>query len=260
MAVTRSAELSVCCMTSGRSPARLADDPGAVRGRCRRDRRRRRGAASGHRACGRGARCRPCPVVSSCAPADRPIAWLFGACPRERGSFNIDDDEVPSPPAARACWPALDGPRGHLTRMDRPPLALPDEPIPTSTRRRGAPSFNSRLVLADDRFLQFSDAFHRPVIAHGPGVFVDAPPWHLIRRSVASSFDVARKRMRTSSSGRECRSGAARTTTPDCPSSVPNAALAVRPSDERRDDERRGRTGYLSCPHSLGRRAAPASS
>ena len=39
--------------------------------------------------------------------------------------------------------------------------------------------FQLRLVLADERFLQFSDDFHRPVVCHGPSVYVDAPLWHL---------------------------------------------------------------------------------
>ena len=111
------------------------------------------------------------------APADRPIAWLFRAC-RGRWIFNIDDDEVPSP--------AL------IARLPEP-LLLRDDVTHMWVARRwlhptvetyigAAPwgtEFQLRLVLADDRFLQFSDEFHRPVVCHGPSAYVEEPLWHL---------------------------------------------------------------------------------
>ncbi len=66
--------------------------------------------------------------------------------------------------------------------------------------------FQLRLLLADERFLQFSDVFHRPVVAHGPGLFIDAPLWHLDtavnpverRRHKAIAYEFARPGMRIS--------------------------------------------------------------
>ena len=109
-------------------------------------------------------------------PADRPIPWLFGAC---SGAWilNVDDDEVPSP-RLLAAVPAIverdDITHAWIARRWLHPstetyLAQP----PWSTE------FQLRLVLSDARFLQFSDVFHRPVVCHGPSLFLDAPLWHL---------------------------------------------------------------------------------
>jgi hypothetical protein len=134
-------------------------------------------------------------------PGDRPIAWLFGSC-NEPWILNVDDDEVPSPRlldtlprlarrddvthywiARRWLFPDV------TTYLDEPPWAG---------------EYQLRLVLADRRFLQFSDEFHRPVVCHGPMRFVDAPLWHLdtatnpveARRAKALAYETERRGMR----------------------------------------------------------------
>jgi hypothetical protein len=135
------------------------------------------------------------------SPADRPIPWLFGAC-SGKWILNIDDDEVPSPDLIEVLPEILsrrDITHGWIARRWLYPG--------TDTYLAEAPwstEFQLRLVLRDDRFIQFSDVFHRPVIAHGPGVFVDAPMWHLDtavnsverRRFKADSYELARPGMR----------------------------------------------------------------
>jgi len=134
-------------------------------------------------------------------PADRPIAWLFDSC-TGRWIFNVDDDEVPSPRLI-GLLPQLVG-RGDIThcwiarRWLYPTTDTYLAQVPWSTE------FQLRLVLGDDRFLQFSDVFHRPVVAHGPGLFVDAPLWHLDtvlnpverRRAKAEAYELERPGMR----------------------------------------------------------------
>ena len=59
-------------------------------------------------------------------------------------------------------------------------------------------------MLADDRFLQFSDEFHRPVVCHGPSGYVEEPLWHLDtvlnpaarRRRKAAAYERERAGMR----------------------------------------------------------------
>ena len=110
------------------------------------------------------------------APSDRPISWLFGAC---SGTWilNIDDDEVPSPRLIELLPEILarrDITHGWIARRWLYPG--------TDTYLVEAPwgtEFQLRLFLVDSRFVQFSDEFHRPVVAHGPGLFIDAPLWHL---------------------------------------------------------------------------------
>jgi hypothetical protein len=135
------------------------------------------------------------------APADRPIAWLFGAC-RSRWILNVDDDEVPSP-ALVARLPALLG-REDVTHMWIARRWL----HPTAdTYILSAPwgtEFQLRLVLADERFLQFSDEFHRPVVCNGPSAYVHEPLWHLDtvlgpaadRRRKAAAYERERPGMR----------------------------------------------------------------
>lgn len=168
--------LSVCCLTSGRRPALLAGILRSLRSvadeivvAAELDRADEVAGAVGDIA----------DLLLSfpaAPPADRQIAWLFGQC-SGRWIFNVDDDEVPSPRLVTAlpevaarkdithAWVA----RRWLYPTPETYLAQP----PWSTE------FQLRLVLADERFLQFSDVFHRPVVCHGPSVFVDAPLWHL---------------------------------------------------------------------------------
>ncbi len=110
------------------------------------------------------------------APADRPVAWLFGACTGP-WIFNVDDDEVPST-ALVAALPELvqreDITHAWVARR----WLYPTQDTYIGSRPWGN-EFQLRFALADDRFLQFSDVFHRPVVCHGPSVYVEAPLWHL---------------------------------------------------------------------------------
>lgn len=137
------------------------------------------------------------------APADKPVAWLFGTC-SGTWIFNVDDDEVPSP-ALVAALP------GVVRRRDITHGWVPRRWLyPTEhTYLREPPwsnEFQLRLALADERFLQFSDVFHRPVVCHGPSVYLDAPLWHLDsvlnpaanRRSKTRAYEVERPGMRVS--------------------------------------------------------------
>jgi hypothetical protein len=136
-------------------------------------------------------------------PSDRPIAWLFGSCTGD-WILNVDDDEVPSPRLLEAL-PAVvardDITHGWIARRWLYPTTATylDEP-PWNNE------FQLRLLLADRRFTQFSDIFHLPVVAHGPGVYVDAPLWHLdtalnpvgYRRAKAEAYELERPGMRVS--------------------------------------------------------------
>ena len=218
--------LSVCCMSGGYSPTRLAsilalfanvadeivvaiEEPRAI---------------ATYDAVGLVAD----RVVSfpPAEPADRPIPWLFGLC---SGSWilNIDDDEVPSP-ALLATLPEI------VARRDITHAWIARRWLyPTTDTYLAEPPWSTesqlRLFLADERFLQFSDVFHRPVVAHGPGLFIDAPLWHLDtavnpverRQAKATAYEFARPGM--SISGR-CHNQALYV-----PESVANVALAVVP-------------------------------
>ena len=195
------ARLSVCCMTSGRrpdlvagvlSPFRAVADEivvAVVSDRLEAVRVPLAGVAD---------RLLAYPAT---APADRPIAWLFGAC-RSRWILNVDDDEVPSP-ALVARLPEL------LRREDVTHMWIARRWLhPTAdTYIAAAPwgtEFQLRLVLADERFLQFSDEFHRPVVCSGPSAYVHEPLWHLDavlspaaqRRRKAAAYERERPGMR----------------------------------------------------------------
>jgi hypothetical protein len=115
-------------------------------------------------------------LFSHLEPCDRPIPWLFDLC-NGRWILNVDDDEVPSQRLLDEL-PRLvardDVTHYWIARRWLFPDARTylDEP-PWSTE------YQLRLVLADPRFLQFSDEFHRPVVCHGPMRFLQAPLWHL---------------------------------------------------------------------------------
>lgn len=134
-------------------------------------------------------------------PADRPIAWLFRSC-GGRWIFNIDDDEVPSPRLV-AQLPELVC-RDDITHARVARRWLYPTPETHLAQAPWSTEFQLRLCLADDRFLQFGDVFHRPVICHGPSVFVDAPLWHLDtalnplegRVAKARAYDLERPGMR----------------------------------------------------------------
>lgn len=135
------------------------------------------------------------------APADRPIAWLFRAC-SSRWILNVDDDEVPSPRLV-AALPSLvrrdDVTHAWIARR----WLHPGHDTFVGSSPWGN-EFQLRFVLGDERFLQFSDEFHRPVICHGPSIYVDAPLWHLDtalnpaahRRRKAAAYERERAGMR----------------------------------------------------------------
>ena len=193
--------LSVCCLTGGRRPALLAGILAMLRDSAEEivvgvEEPR---AEVVHEAVAGVA-----DVVKSfppCRPADRPIAWLFGSC-SGTWIFNVDDDEVPSPSLVEALPETVrrtDITHGWVARRWLYPTTdtYLDQP-PWSTE------FQPRLVLADERCLQFSDVFHRPVVCHGPGVYLDAALWHLdsalnpaaTRREKARLYEFERPGMR----------------------------------------------------------------
>ena len=235
MSAVPSRSLSVCCLSGGRHPERLAailalfvpvadevvvgvEEPRALDAHA---------ALSG-----------VADVVLSFPPArpsDRPIPWLFGAC-RGRWIFNVDDDEIPSP---------------RLLEMLRELIARDDIThawvarrwlYPTTATYLDEPPWNNefqlRLLLADRRFTQFSDVFHRPVVAHGPGVYVDGVLWHLdtatnplaLRRSKAEAYELERPGMRIS--------GRSHNHALYLPELAPEPRLAPVPSDEHELVER----------------------
>ena len=235
MTAARSGRLSVCCMSSGRNPDRLAaimalfdavadeivvavEEPRALETH----------AAVGH-------------VVDRVLsfpptqPSDRPIAWLFGSCTGD-WILNVDDDEVPSPLLLETLPSVVardDITHGWIARRWLYPS--------TADYLDEAPwnnEFQLRLLLADRRFTQFSDVFHLPVVAHGPGVYLDAPLWHLdtalnpvtYRRAKAGAYELERPGMRVS--GRAHNHGLY------VPELVPGAAVAPVPSVERAQIER----------------------
>jgi hypothetical protein len=169
-------------------------------------------------------------VFPQTSPADRPIAWLFGSC-SERWIFNIDDDEVPSPGLV-AALPEI-ARREDIThawvarRWLYPTQAsyLADRPWGTE--------FQLRFALKDERFLQFSDVFHRPLICHGPSAYIEAPLWHLDavlnpaarRRSKAAAYERERPGMRLE--------GLAHNASLYLPELHPDLALLPVPSEDR---------------------------
>ena len=193
--------LSACCMTSGRRPALLAGILSSLRGvadeivvAVEAPRAADVQAAIGDLA-------DVVLVFPQTSPADRPIAWLFGAC-SGTWIFNVDDDEVPSP-ALLAALPEIvsrdDITHGWVARR----WLYPTQESYLAERPWGT-EFQLRLALADDRFLQFSDVFHRPVVCHGPSTYVEAPLWHLDavlnpaadRRLKAAAYESERPGMR----------------------------------------------------------------
>ncbi len=167
--------LSVCCLTAGRSPARLAAilrllRPVADEIVVALDETARESATVLAGVADRIL------LFSRTEPADRPVAWLCRAC-RGEWVFNIDDDEIPSATLVRAlpllvaradvthCWIARRWLYPDITTyLDEPPWNT---------------EYQLRLFRADERFLRFTDQFHRPIACVGPMRFVGAPLWHL---------------------------------------------------------------------------------
>lgn len=193
--------LSVCCMTSGRRPALLAGILASLRGVADEVVVAVEEARAGDVHAAIGDLADTLLVFPQTSPADRPIAWLFGAC-SGTWIFNIDDDEVPSP-ALLAALPELVR-REDITHAWVARRWLYPTPATYLGARPWGTEFQLRLALADERFLQFSDVFHRPLVCHGPSTYVDAPLWHLDavlnpaarRRLKAAAYELERPGMR----------------------------------------------------------------
>lgn len=225
-----SVRLSVCCMTSGRRPGLLAAILGALRPVADEivvavELEQEEGVAEA--VTGIADRLL---VFPPAPPADRPIPWLFGSC-SGRWIFNVDDDEVPAPSLVASLPGVLD--RTDITHAWVPRRWLHPTPDTYLAEPPWSTEFQLRLVLADDRFLQFSDVFHRPVICHGPSAFLEGPLWHLdtalnpaARRSTkALAYEAERPGMRLGP--------LAHNTGVYVPELTPDVALAPVPEEDR---------------------------
>ena len=193
--------LSVCCMTSGRRPALLAGILASLRGVADEVVVAVEEARAGDVGAAIGDLADTLLVFPQTSPADRPIAWLFGAC-SATWIFNVDDYEVPSP-ALVAALPELvrreDITHAWVARR----WLYPTQQTYLAARPWGT-EFQLRLALADERFLQFSDVFHRPLVCHGPSTYLEPPLWHLDavlnpaarRRLKAAAYERERPGMR----------------------------------------------------------------
>jgi hypothetical protein len=125
-------------------------------------------------------------------PVDRPLPWLFEQCGTD-WALSIDDDEIPSVALIEAL-PRLCAAR-DITHYSLPRRWLfPD----TGTYLDDAPwrpDYQLRLVRTDARFIRFSDEFHRPIAAAGPGRFLELPIWHAdtVIRSHEQRLEKARR-------------------------------------------------------------------
>ncbi len=195
--------LSVCCLTHGRSPIRLtailrllrpvADEiVVALDDRARESASMLAGVAD------------RILLFSHAEPGDRPIVWLCSEC-RGDWIFNIDDDEIPSATLLLEL-PLLVGRRDVTHCWVARRWLYPDV-----TTYLDEPPWNNeyqlRLFQADDRFLRFTDQFHRPVACGGPMRFVEAPLWHL-DTALGSRSERERKALRYERVRRGMRIGA----------------------------------------------------
>jgi hypothetical protein len=137
-------------------------------------------------------------------PCDRPIGWVFREC-RGPWILNVDDDEVPSP-ALVAALPALLERGGFTHAWVARRWLYPDVDTYLAEPPWGS-EYQLRLVRGDSPLIQFSEEFHRPVVAHGPSRYVEEPLWHLdtavnplhSRREKALAYEHARRGMRIAS-------------------------------------------------------------
>jgi hypothetical protein len=137
-------------------------------------------------------------------PGDRPIGWLFREC-RGPWILNVDDDEIASPALVAALPPLLEN-GGFMHAWIARRWLFPDVETYLDEPPWGG-EYQLRLVRADSPLVQFSDEFHRPVVAHGPARYVEQPLWHLDtavnpfdrRRAKALGYERARRGMRIAS-------------------------------------------------------------
>lgn len=163
-------------------------------------------------------------------PVDRPLPWLFQQC-RCKWALSIDDDEIPS-----------------LALIDALPRLCDDEAVghywiarrwlfPTSATYLDdapwRPDYQLRLIRLDGRLVRFSDEFHRPIVASGPGRFVDLPLWHAdpLVRPFEQRIEKVRRYERERPGMRIA--GRALNVSFYLPEARPSPPLAAVPDDER---------------------------
>jgi hypothetical protein len=195
--------LSVCCMTGGREPVRTAAvlellrpvaDEVLVAVDDRAEDALTQLAAVADRLL----------TYPFAEPGDRPIGWLFREC-RGPWILNLDDDEVASP-ALIAVLPGLLERGGFTHAWIARRWLYPDVDTFLAEPPWGG-EYQLRVVRGDSPLIQFSDEFHRPVIAQGPARYVEEPLWHLDtavnpverRRAKALEYERARRGMRIAS-------------------------------------------------------------
>jgi hypothetical protein len=163
-------------------------------------------------------------------PVDRPLPWLYEQC-RGEWTLILDDDELPSLALIDAL-PRLcaDDSVEHYSLPRR--WVYPD----TGTYLDDSPwrhDYALRLLRTRSRLIGFSHEFHRPIVAAGPGRFVEEPLWHLDpvlrpleqRREKAWRYERTRPGMRVA--------GQALNFAFYLPEASPDARLAPVPDDER---------------------------
>ena len=125
-------------------------------------------------------------------PVDRPLPWLFDQC-RGDWAFTVDDDEIPSLALLEAL-PELCSDEG-VTHYWLPRRWLFPDASTYLDESPWRPDYQLRLVRRDPRFIRFSDEFHRPVLADGPGRFPQLPLWHVdpLLRSFEQRLEKARR-------------------------------------------------------------------
>jgi hypothetical protein len=120
-------------------------------------------------------------------PVDRPLPWLARQV-RTDWVLTIDDDEVPSAALVRAlpelCAEADVTHYSIARRWLYPSLDTYLDDSPWS------PDYQLRLLRTSSSLVEFSDDFHRPLVASGHGRFVREPLWHL---DTATSPTAARR-------------------------------------------------------------------
>jgi hypothetical protein len=109
-------------------------------------------------------------------PVDRPLPRLFRECHGD-WLLAIDDDELPSPSLV-AALPALCA-ADDVTHYSIPRRWLYPDTTSFLDDAPWRPDYQLRLVRTDPRFIRFSEELHRPIVASGPGRFLEQPLWHL---------------------------------------------------------------------------------
>jgi hypothetical protein len=125
-------------------------------------------------------------------PVDRPLAWLCEQC-RSHWVLLIDDDEIPSAALVEALPELVQDDR--LTHYWIPRRWLFPDSSAFLDEPPWRPDYQLRLIRRDPRSVYFSDEFHRPIVAQGPGRFLETPLWHAdpLVRTHAQRLEKARR-------------------------------------------------------------------